>query len=135
MADEMTEAGWRAERPREEGYYWWRKDHELEVLQVWDCGGLQVSQMQTDEGFGSMPLDRFAREYGGEWLGPITPDSYQQGRVASCEWKYDDMDDYYETACKNAYCLADGTLKDNEHKYCPYCGGLIQLAQQAQEGK
>ena len=44
------------------------------------------------------------------------------------------MDDYYETACKNAYCLADGTLKDNDHKYCPYCGGLIQLAQQAQEG-
>lgn len=65
----------------------------------------------------------------GEWLGPVTPDSYQQGRVASCEWKYDDMNDYYKTACKNAYCVADGTLKDNDHKYCPYCGGLIQLAQ------
>jgi len=60
---------------------------------------------------------------------------YQQGRVASYEWTYDEMDDYYETACKNAYCLADGTLKDNKHKYCPYCGGLIQLAQQAQEAK
>ena len=57
------------------------------------------------------------------------------GRVVSCAWKYDDIDDYYETACKHAYCLADGTLKDNEHKYCPYCGGLIQLAQQAQDEK
>ena len=61
----------------------------------------------------------------------VALEAYQQGRVASCEWTYDDIDDYYETACKNAYCLADGTLKDNDHKYCPYCGGLIQLAQQA----
>ena len=68
-------------------------------------------------------------------LQDVRDDSYQQGRAVACEWTYDDIDDYYETACKNAYCLADGTLKDNEHKYCPYCGRLIQLAQQAQEGK
>lgn len=37
------------------------------------------------------------------------------------------------TVCKRGYSLEDGTLEENYHKYCPYCGGLIQLAQQAQE--
>ncbi len=68
-------------------------------------------------------------------MGLRSPTDRQMGRVAACEWTYDDMDDYYETACKRGYSLEDGTLEENYHKYCPYCGGLIQLAQAAQKEK
>ena len=128
----MTEAGWTREKPSKEGVYWfrWGKDRDaIIVLVLIEYGDWRVMEM------GHQHSGALAGYVTGEFFGPITPDSFQQGRVASCEWKYDDMDDYYETACKNAYCLADGTLKDNEHKYCPYCGGLIQLAQQAQDKK
>ena len=127
----MTKAGWTSEKPTAAGWYWIRapkhgwRDCVLWVDQDDDGFYIDVGDCDTE----------YVTDIDAEWLGPITPDSYRQGRVASCEWTYDDMDDYYETACKNAYCLADGTLKDNDHKYCPYCGGLIQLAQQAQEGK
>lgn len=42
-----------------------------------------------------------------------------------CAWKYDEWSDCYDTACEHAYCLIDGTLEENEHRYCPYCGGKI----------
>ena len=32
--------------------------------------------------FDDTALDEWVSDMGGEWLGPITPDSYQQGRVA-----------------------------------------------------
>ena len=122
---------WTAGKPTRAGWYWIRapkhgwRDCVLWVDQDDDGFYIDVGDCDTE----------YVTDIDAEWLGPITPDSYQQGRAVACEWTYDDMDDYYETACKNAYCLADGTLKDNEHKYCPYCGRLIQLAQQAQDEK
>ena len=128
----MTEAGWTSNRPKVAGWYWFRVAEIATPKPLYvDYGFVNGKQVWYAEGCAGYIHDWPH----GEWLGPITPDSYQQGRVASCEWTYDEMDDYYETACKNAYCLADGTLKDNDHKYCPYCGGLIQLAQQAQDEK
>lgn len=65
---------WSRERPTKEGYYWWRKDGDIEILQLWDCAYLQVSQMYNEEGFQSEPLDAFLREYAdGEWQGPLEP--------------------------------------------------------------
>lgn len=45
----------------------------------------------------------------------------------SCEWKYKDdgYDDYYETACDNLHCFLEGNVKNNQYKYCPYCGRKI----------
>ncbi len=43
-----------------------------------------------------------------------------------CAWTYDEDMDYYETGCQHAYCLNDGTLEENKHRYCPYCGGWIE---------
>ena len=44
-----------------------------------------------------------------------------------CVWDHDDeWDDFYETECKKAFTLNDGTLKSNEMKYCPFCGGIIK---------
>ena len=112
----MTEAGWTRERKL--------VDELLTFIELTSGRKIKFSTIANlKTGETEDPQDRIAA-----WL------KRHLGRVASCAWKYDDIDDYYETACKNAYCLADGTLKDNEHKYCPYCGGLIQLAQQAQEG-
>lgn len=48
-----------------------------------------------------------------------------QDAAQACEWVYQTDPDYYETSCQHAYCLTAGTLEENEHRYCPYCGGKI----------
>ena len=77
----MTEAGWTGNAPTKEGWYWWRNlltDNEPEVWAIVDHGdGLEVIGP-----FDETALDEWVSDMGGEWLGPITPDSYQQGRVA-----------------------------------------------------
>lgn len=74
----MTEAGWTSKAPTKEGWYWmrapksgWRdcvvwvdKDENGFYIDVGDCDSEYVMDIEA------------------EWLGPITPDSYQQGRVA-----------------------------------------------------
>ena len=66
----MTEAGWTREKPTVAGWYWWR-NAKLMVVYVGEYppGSLYVM------GFGSLA------NFDGEWLGPISPDSYRQGRV------------------------------------------------------
>ena len=131
----MTEAGWTRDKPQVAGWYWWRRPgFDVSMLNVYESPiGLRMWLPGEEEKGESIAVDRSFDDT--EFLGPLSPTDRQQGRVGACEWKYDDMGDYYETACKHAYCLADGTLKDNKHKYCPYCGGLIQLAQAAQDEK
>ena len=77
----VTEAGWTRNAPTKEGWYWWRNlltDNEPEVWAIVDHGdGLEVIGP-----FDETALDEWVSDMGGEWLGPITPDSYQQGRVA-----------------------------------------------------
>jgi nitrite reductase/ring-hydroxylating ferredoxin subunit len=48
--------------------------------------------------------------------------------VVTCTWKYDNEYDTWDTECGHAYCQMDGTLTENEYKYCPACGGLIAEA-------
>ena len=43
-----------------------------------------------------------------------------------CKWEYNEWDECWYTQCKNAFSLENGTPKDNNMKYCPYCGNLIQ---------
>ncbi len=51
-----------------------------------------------------------------------------------CEWKYDDYHNMYETQCGKAWCFLGGTAKDNDCKYCPYCGGVIKQALKPSKG-
>ena len=52
-------------------------DNAPEVWAIVDHGdGLEVIGP-----FDETALDEWVSDMGGEWLGPITPDSYQQGRV------------------------------------------------------
>ena len=50
-------------------------------------------------------------------------------KVEICEWSQncDDDERYFDTSCGEAYVLIDGTLDENKHKYCPYCGCKIYL--------
>ena len=75
----MTEAGWTRKRPTKEGVYWfrWGKDRDaIIVLVLIEYGDWRVMEM------GHQHSGALAGYVTGEFLGPITPDSYQQGRVA-----------------------------------------------------
>jgi hypothetical protein len=44
----------------------------------------------------------------------------------TCEWKVDDSDyNTYKTGCDQYFTLIDGNLKDNDIKYCTYCGKTV----------
>ena len=121
---------WTTARPTQAGWYWFRdvsRPHEDErepyVVKVRQRGGrLCVGNCDID-----------GPPYNGEWQGPIEPGECPSGKAKVCAWKYDSVDDYYDTACGNAYCLSEGTLADNDHRYCPYCGGLID--EQTEDGE
>lgn len=117
----MTEAGWTRNKPTKEGWYWWRDTdrpgNPFTVRVVSDGYGLIV--------YGMEEYSRRLYDTNGEWLGPITPDSYQQGRVAGLE----------EAARR-----ADKIGNQSSSSHVRSVVGLIvmdlyeQLAQAAQEG-
>ena len=54
-------------------------------------------------------------------------------KVIECEWRYDEECDFYNTSCGSEYALIDGTLEENEHYYCPFCGKKILLLTQEEK--
>jgi len=58
---------------------------------------------------------------------------HKQKLEEKCEWKYDEDYEYYNTSCGVEYALTDGTLEDNEHYHCPFCGKKISLLTQEEE--
>ena len=78
----MSNPTWTRERPTVAGWYWWRAESFyvgvrcVEIVRDFFTNKLRVS---GDDAFlKGLEFD----DIPGEWLGPITPDSYQQGRVA-----------------------------------------------------
>jgi len=51
-------------------------------------------------------------------------DASQQAQD-SCFWELDDSEGCYNTKCGNAFWLEEGTPKENDFKYCCYCGGRL----------
>ncbi len=47
-------------------------------------------------------------------------------QVTECTWEYDEDDGYYATECKHGWYFETGTLKENNVKFCPFCGGRIR---------
>ena len=44
-----------------------------------------------------------------------------------CEWKLEDEEaNVYDTSCRNPHILIEGTPKENNYEYCPYCGKKIK---------
>uniref|UniRef100_A0A6M3J629 Uncharacterized protein n=1 Tax=viral metagenome TaxID=1070528 RepID=A0A6M3J629_9ZZZZ len=44
-----------------------------------------------------------------------------------CVWKYDEYDDTWNTSCNNTYQIIWGSPTENRMKFCPYCGGMLEL--------
>jgi len=42
-----------------------------------------------------------------------------------CLWSHEE-EDVYDTECDNTFILINGSLTENEFKFCPYCGGEIE---------
>lgn len=45
--------------------------------------------------------------------------------MRKCVWRYQDVDDYYETTCKQSFALVEGDCKENKYRFCPFCGKEI----------
>jgi len=47
----------------------------------------------------------------------------------TCTWSRntDDESGMYETTCRNAFLFTDGTPKDNEFRFCCYCGKPLEV--------
>ena len=52
----------------------------------------------------------------------------ESGKNKFCAWIYDETSDHYDTSCGEAYCTIEGTLKENNLNYCPFCGLKIDVA-------
>ena len=131
----MTEAGWTADKPNASGWYWNRINGTVGIALIMrrDC------QLYAWLRFKDAWLSRegWLDYIHGEWLGPITPDSYQQGRVAGLREAAEMVED-------DCYIEGGELLPDYKHR-CKHnvnqkeLAGKIRfrandLAQQAQEG-
>ena len=57
-------------------------------------------------------------------------ESEVESKPKPCEWHAPPEweQDYWETACGEAFCFTDGGPSDNRMRFCPYCGGeLIEV--------
>ena len=52
-----------------------------------------------------------------------------QGCVSDdvCEWKYNDSEYYFESSCKHLHIFMSDGPKENEYRFCPYCGKKIRI--------
>lgn len=71
----MTDAGWTKERPTKPGAYWFRGNQWGTQMCVLHYDGRHKLAVNCQ---GDTELDH----YRGEFLGPLSPDTYHQGRVA-----------------------------------------------------
>lgn len=119
----MTEAGWTREKPSKEGVYWFRwavNSNSLIVSVAKDDCDWRVLEMGHQ-------YDGALAGYGdGEWLGPITPDSFQQGRVAGLREAKENLErlEYRDTRLQT----------DVEDFYAWIDDQLAQAAQQEKGG-
>lgn len=45
-----------------------------------------------------------------------------------CEWRLcDEETNVYDTSCKNPHIMIEGTPRENNYSYCPYCGKKIEV--------
>ena len=47
-----------------------------------------------------------------------------------CDWRLcDEEANVYDTSCRNPHILIEGTPKENNYEYCPYCGKKIKVVE------
>ena len=131
----MTEAGWtRATDVNQAGWYWLRRVGSLAVVEVIAVPGYEPKHWIVE----GVNLRWSLGNMDGEFLGPITPDSYQQGRVAGIKQgieKLREREKFYteqEAISEGQMRLTRG-LQRNESSCCIH--ELEKLAQAAQDEK
>ena len=131
----MTEAGWtRATDVTQPGWYWLRRVGSLAVVEVIAVPGYEPKHWIVE----GVNLRWSLGNMDGEFLGPITPDSYQQGRVAGIKQgieKLREREKFYteqEAISEGQMRLTRG-LQRNESSCCIH--ELEKLAQAAQAEK
>ena len=50
----------------------------------------------------------------------------EEAQPHKCAWRQDEYTGAYHTACGHMWQFTEGGLVDNDTRYCPYCGGLVQ---------
>jgi hypothetical protein len=43
-----------------------------------------------------------------------------------CIWTNGEADEVFETQCGNTFTFIDGGIKENDCKFCQYCGGAVK---------
>ena len=76
-------------------------------------------------------LRKWAEDRAKEWHGYLSTKLAKAilrllKKVGVCEWKYDEDCDCYETSCSQSWCFETGGVKENEQRYCGYCGKRIK---------
>ena len=90
-------------------------------------------------------LESFAKLAEDRWVNGTSKHAYQehkcwvkaieivkQGCVSDdvCEWRLcDEEANVYDTSCRNPHILIEGTPKENNYEYCPYCGKKIKVVE------
>ena len=46
-----------------------------------------------------------------------------------CEWKYNDSEYYFESSCEHLHIFMSDGPKENEYRFCPYCGKNIKVVE------
>ena len=44
-----------------------------------------------------------------------------------CEWEYNDSEYYFESSCEHLHIFMSDGPKENEYRFCPYCGKKIKI--------
>ena len=55
----------------------------------------------------------------------------KQGGVSDdfCEWKYNDTEYCWESSCDHFHIFMSDGPKENEYRFCPYCGKKIKVVE------
>ena len=65
-----------------------------------------------------------------EWLEELK--AIKNGGISDdvCKWRLcDEGANVYDTTCRNPHILIEGTPRENNYSYCPYCGKKIKVVE------
>lgn len=48
-------------------------------------------------------------------------------KLSACHWRYDATHDKWDTECEQAHIFIAEGPKENDYKFCPYCGAQVRV--------
>ena len=79
-------------------------------------------EMKASSGYSAERVSAFSRAIEIVKQGVVTDDV--------CKWRLcDEEANVYDTSCRNPHILIEGTSKENNYEYCPYCGKKIKVVE------